>query len=54
MMPHRLADDLEEERRIFHVAITRCSRSVTVLARANRPSPLLAELLSADAQLSTA
>ena len=54
LMPHRLADDMEEERRIFHVAITRCSRSVTVLARAKRPSPFLAELLSEDAQRSTA
>lgn len=40
--PHRLADDVEEERRLFHVAITRASRSVTVVAE--RPSPFVAEL----------
>jgi len=28
--PHRLASDTEEERRIFHVAITRCRRSVLI------------------------
>ena len=32
LMPHRLASDTEEERRIFHVAITRCSESVLVVA----------------------
>ncbi len=32
VLPHRLADDLEEERRILHVAITRASRSATVVA----------------------
>ena len=31
LMPHRLAGDLEEERRVFHVAITRCSQSVTLI-----------------------
>ncbi len=31
LMPHRLAGDLEEERRVFHVAITRCSQSVTLV-----------------------
>jgi DNA helicase II / ATP-dependent DNA helicase PcrA len=40
--PHRLADDVEEERRLFHVAITRASRAVTVVAE--RPSPFLHEL----------
>jgi DNA helicase-2/ATP-dependent DNA helicase PcrA len=40
--PHRLAEDLEEERRLFHVAITRASRSVTIVAE--RPSPFIAEL----------
>ncbi len=28
--PHRLATDVEEERRIFHVAVTRCRNSVLV------------------------
>lgn len=45
VLPHRLADDLEEERRVLHVAITRCRRDVTVLARADAPSPFLDELL---------
>jgi DNA helicase II / ATP-dependent DNA helicase PcrA len=40
--PHRLADEVEEERRLFHVAITRASREVTVVAE--RPSPFIAEL----------
>ena len=31
LMPHRLAGDLEEERRVFHVAITRCSESVSLI-----------------------
>jgi DNA helicase-2/ATP-dependent DNA helicase PcrA len=41
--PHRLADDVEEERRLFHVAITRTSRSVTVVT-GSRPSRFVAEL----------
>ena len=40
--PHRLADEVEEERRLFHVAITRASREVTVVAE--RPSPFIDEL----------
>ncbi len=44
LFPHRLADDREEERRIFHVAITRCSESVTVVSPADGPTPFLAEL----------
>ena len=43
-MPHDLAADVEEERRIFHVAITRASESAVVLADAARPSRFLAEL----------
>jgi len=31
LIPHRLAGDLEEERRVFHVAITRCSQTVTLI-----------------------
>ena len=31
LMPHSLAEDSEEERRVFHVAITRCSESVTII-----------------------
>ena len=33
--PHRLAEDVEEERRVFHVAITRASRAAA--HRARRP-----------------
>ena len=47
VMPHRLADGpaaVEEERRVFHVAITRGIGRVAVLADASRPSPFLAEL----------
>ncbi|HEX6421565.1 MAG TPA: ATP-dependent DNA helicase UvrD2 [Acidimicrobiales bacterium] len=47
VMPHRLAQGraaLEEERRVFHVALTRGIGRVAVLADAARPSPLLAEL----------
>jgi hypothetical protein len=44
LFPHRLADDVEEERRVFHVAITRCRRRVHVVADRDRPSPFVAEL----------
>jgi DNA helicase-2/ATP-dependent DNA helicase PcrA len=44
VLPHRLAEDEEEERRVLHVAITRCRHRVTVLADATRPSPFLGEL----------
>ena len=43
LMPHRLALDVEEERRVFHVAITRCVDGVTVVT-GNPPSPFVAEL----------
>jgi DNA helicase-2/ATP-dependent DNA helicase PcrA len=41
--PHRLADDVEEERRLFHVAITRASRHATIVTGVH-PSPFVAEL----------
>ncbi len=41
--PHRLADDVEEERRLFHVAITRASRHATIVTGAH-PSPFVVEL----------
>ena len=41
--PHRLADDVEEERRLFHVAITRASTHVVIVTGAH-PSPFVAEL----------
>ena len=31
LMPHRLASDIEEERRVFHVALTRGSESVAII-----------------------
>jgi hypothetical protein len=44
LFPHRLADEAEEERRVFHVAITRCRRSVAIVADQERTSPFVAEL----------
>jgi DNA helicase-2/ATP-dependent DNA helicase PcrA len=41
--PHRLADDQEEERRLFHVAITRASSSLTIVT-GEAPSPFVDEL----------
>ena len=43
LMPHRLAGDLEEERRVFHVAVTRGSQSVLVIADGPK-SPFLVEM----------
>ena len=43
LMPHRLAHDIEEERRVFHVALTRCAVSVTFISD-DPPSPFLVEL----------
>ena len=42
-MPHRLADDVEEERRIFHVGLTRSVERCVVVTGAD-PSPFIAEL----------
>jgi DNA helicase-2/ATP-dependent DNA helicase PcrA len=44
VVPHRLAEDLEEERRVLHVGITRGRQRVLVLGDRSRPSPCLAEL----------
>ena len=43
--PHRLADDVEEERRLFHVAITRARSHVTIVSGV-QPSPFVAELVT--------
>lgn len=43
LMPHRLAADREEERRVFHVAVTRGSERVLVTA-GEPPSPFIAQL----------
>ena len=44
LFPHRLSDDEEGERRVFHVALTRARTRVAVLADADAPSPFLGEL----------
>ncbi len=41
--PHRLADDVEEERRLFHVALTRARVHATVVT-GTTPSPFVDEL----------
>jgi DNA helicase II / ATP-dependent DNA helicase PcrA len=44
LMPHTLADDLEEERRIFHVAITRADAAVHVVGDQGAAAPFLDQL----------
>lgn len=44
LMPHRLCTDRAEERRVFHVAITRCRDRVAILADGKNPSPFVDEL----------
>ena len=44
VMPHRLGEDREEERRVLHVGITRGRHRVALVADRSRPSPFLAEL----------
>lgn len=44
LFPHRLSDDEEGERRVFHVALTRAIRQVLVLCDTDDPSPFVAEL----------
>ncbi len=44
LLPHRLSEDEEGERRVFHVAVTRARRQAVVLADAEAPSVFLAEL----------
>ena len=46
LFPHRLADDVEEERRVFHVAVTRGSATVTVVTPDRAPSPFVAQLMT--------
>jgi DNA helicase-2/ATP-dependent DNA helicase PcrA len=43
LFPHRLAADVEEERRVFHVGLTRCSVSVHIVA-GDPPSEFVDEL----------
>jgi DNA helicase-2/ATP-dependent DNA helicase PcrA len=44
VLPHRLAEDVEEERRVLHVGITRGRHRVLVLGDASRPSRCIPEL----------
>ena len=44
VFPHRLSVDVEEERRVFHVAITRCTTSLLITADVHAPSIFLDEL----------
>jgi DNA helicase-2/ATP-dependent DNA helicase PcrA len=44
IFPHRLSIDLEEERRVFHVAITRARESLRIVADESNPSIFLDEL----------
>lgn len=44
IMPHRLAEDVEEERRVLHVAVTRARREAVVLGDAARVTRFLGEL----------
>ncbi|HWC12960.1 MAG TPA: HRDC domain-containing protein, partial [Acidimicrobiales bacterium] len=50
LFPHRLAEDVEEERRVFHVAVTRARDVAVVLADAGHPSPFLDELAGVAAE----
>ncbi len=43
LMPHRLSADVEEERRVFHVAVTRAVDSVAITT-GYRASPFIAEM----------
>ena len=52
LMPHVLSEDIEEERRVLHVAITRGRHRVLVMADADRPSPFLAEMQGEPARVS--
>jgi DNA helicase-2/ATP-dependent DNA helicase PcrA len=44
VMPHRLAESVEGERRVLHVAITRARHRALLVGDDARPSPFLAEL----------
>lgn len=44
LLPHRLSEDDEEERRLFHVALTRARVQAVIVAHADRKSPFLDEM----------
>ena len=54
LMPHRLAEDEEEERRVLHVAVTRGRHRVALLVDETRPSPFLVELAGTAAHVPAA
>lgn len=44
LFPHTLAESIEEERRLFHVGITRCQNSLTLYYESQSQSPFIEEL----------
>ena len=44
LLPHRLEDDIEGERRVFHVALHTAVRQIVFMSDRNEPSPFLDEL----------
>ncbi len=53
LMPHRLSESYEAERRVMHVAITRARHRCTVLSDAERTTPFLAEIRGEAAEPAT-
>ncbi len=53
LMPHRLSENWEAERRVLHVAITRARHRCVVLADTERASPFLAEITGEAAEAAT-
>ncbi len=53
LMPHRLSESWEAERRVLHVAITRARHRCVVLADSERASPFLAEIRGDAAEAAT-
>jgi DNA helicase-2/ATP-dependent DNA helicase PcrA len=51
LLPHRLADDREEERRVFHVALTRCRERVVLLADVASAASFVDELTTPAAPI---
>ncbi len=44
IIPHRLSIDIEEERRVFHVAITRAKETLTITSEERALSPFVEEM----------
>lgn len=45
LFPHRLADDIEEERRVFHVALTRCSKQCVLMSSSGQVTRFVREMI---------